>query len=176
MDYLNQAMEFLTTEFGPLGPLYAVGVLGLLLVLISLGIILNRKADPMDKLKKDAKKKTIKKVDNTPRLRHDDKGPKLDKYASFLEPQDQKTFSAAKLKLVQAGYRSRYGHPVPEVVRRYEAHGAGVKGRLCTDAPLRRDGATTPIRLRIWPTCCKPQCLHANSSCYDAGDPTVPSH
>jgi len=107
MDYLNQAMEFLTTEFGPLGPLYAVGVLGLLLVLISLGIILNRKADPMDKLKKDAKKKTIKKVDNTPRLRHDDKGPKLDKYASFLEPQDQKTFSAAKLKLVQAGYRNQ---------------------------------------------------------------------
>lgn len=28
--------------------------------------------------------------------------------------------------MVQAGYRSRYGHPVPAVVRRYEANGASV--------------------------------------------------
>ena len=33
---------------------------------------------------------------------------------------------APRWAMVQAGYRSRYGHPVPEVVRRYEAHGAGV--------------------------------------------------
>ncbi len=39
-------------------------------------------------------------------MRHREKGPKLDKFATYLEPQDQKAFSATKLKLVQAGYRN----------------------------------------------------------------------
>lgn len=33
---------------------------------------------------------------------------------------------APRWAMVQAGYRSRYGHPVPEVVRRYEANGSSV--------------------------------------------------
>ena len=107
MDYVNQTMELLTEKLGPLGPLYAVGLLGFMLVLMSLFIILNRKADPMDKLVKSRETKKTKTVDNTPRLRLEEKGPKLDKYATFLEPQDQKAFSATKLKLVQAGYRNQ---------------------------------------------------------------------
>lgn len=106
MDIINQAMEFLTDKLGPLGPLYAVGMLGFLLVLIAVGIFLNKKADPLDKLNKTRVKKE-KTTDNRPRLRHEEKGPKLDKFATFLEPQDQKAFSATKLKLVQAGYRNQ---------------------------------------------------------------------
>jgi len=85
-----------------------VGFLGLLLVLISLPIMLHRKADPIDKLDSGAKKKKEKTVDpDTPKLRYEEKGPKLDKFASFLEPQDQSAFSATQMKLIQAGYRQK---------------------------------------------------------------------
>jgi tight adherence protein C len=107
MEIVNQVNDLLIEKLGPLGPLYAMGLVGFLLVLVSVAIIMNRKADPMDKLNAKKEKKVAKKVDNTPTLRHSDKGPKLDKFATFLEPQDQKTFSATKLKLVQAGYRNQ---------------------------------------------------------------------
>jgi len=107
MERVTQAMDFLTATMGPLGPLYVVGVLGFFLVLLSLVIILNRQPDPIDKLKGGRKEKVVAKTDDQPRLRERDKGPNLDKFASFLEPQDQKAFSATKLKLVQAGYRNQ---------------------------------------------------------------------
>jgi len=107
MERVTQAMDFLTATMGPLGPLYVVGVLGFFLVLLSLVIILNRQPDPIDKLKGERKEKVAAKTDDQPRLRERDKGPNLDKFASFLEPQDQKAFSATKLKLVQAGYRNQ---------------------------------------------------------------------
>ncbi len=107
--YINAGMAFLTEQFGPLGPLYAIGILGILLVLASLPLMLNRKADPVDRLKSNARKEKKKKpaADLQPKLRYKEKGPKLDKYASFLEPQDQEAFSATQLKLIQAGYRQQ---------------------------------------------------------------------
>ncbi len=107
--YIDQGMTYLTDQFGPMGPLYALGIAGLLLVLVSLPIMLNRKADPMDKLGGKAKKTEKKKKDepDQPSLRYKEKSPKLDKFATFLEPQDQKAYSATQLKLVQAGYRQQ---------------------------------------------------------------------
>ncbi len=40
-------------------------------------------------------------------LRASSKKDKLEKYSNFLEPQDAEQFSAIKLKLLQAGYRSK---------------------------------------------------------------------
>ncbi len=96
------------TQFGPMGPLYLIGAVGLLLVLVAAPIMLHRKADPMDKLGAGAKKPTkTKNEPDRPGLRYKEKGPNLDKFANFLEPQDQKSYSAAHLKLVQAGYRQQ---------------------------------------------------------------------
>ncbi|NOX40621.1 MAG: type II secretion system F family protein [Alphaproteobacteria bacterium] len=107
--YVTAGMALLTEQFGPLGPLYAVGMLGFLLVLASLPFMMNRKADPVDKLKSNARKEKKQKptTDGQPALRYKEKGPKLDKYATFLEPQDQEAFSATQLKLIQAGYRQQ---------------------------------------------------------------------
>lgn len=106
--YLDQGLTFLTDRFGPMGPFYAIGLAGLLLVLMSLPLMLNRKADPVDKLNGNAKKqKKAKAEPDKPQLRHQERGPKLDKFATFLEPQDQSAYSATQLKLVQAGYRQR---------------------------------------------------------------------
>jgi len=109
MGYINMGWDYLTVQFGPLGPYYAIGVVGLMLVLSALPIILYRKEDPVDRLnnKKKVKVKKDKDAAEQPTLRYAEKGPKLDKFASFLEPQDQAAFSGAQLKLVQAGYRNK---------------------------------------------------------------------
>ncbi len=106
--YFDQGWTYLTDQFGPMGPFYVMGALGLLLVLMALPIMLKREVDPMDRINKtNAKTHKKKKADapNLPKLRYEEKGPKLDKFANFLEPQDQSAFSSTQLKLVQAGYR-----------------------------------------------------------------------
>ncbi|MEI4261090.1 type II secretion system F family protein [Roseovarius sp. D0-M9] len=102
MTFLN---DILTGTLGPFGPIIAVGTLGILLIMVTLVIIMNRPEDPLDKLKRDQKNLTS----GTPqqqRLRGS-KNEKLDKYAGFLEPQDEKQLSEMRKKLMQAGYRNR---------------------------------------------------------------------
>jgi tight adherence protein C len=107
VDILNGFMEMLTDSLGPMGPLYALGTLGFLLVLGTLPFMLGGKKDPFARLEKPDEKKAKKSEPERPQLRHQSKGPNLDKYKSFLEPQDQENFSKARLKLVQAGYRDK---------------------------------------------------------------------
>ena len=101
----DKANTLLTENFGELGPLLVIGVLGLFLVLLTLPVLLKKEKDPFAQLKRDAQASARKDSDG-PRLRRG-KGNKLDKYSSFLEPQDEKAYSATKLKLLQAGYRSK---------------------------------------------------------------------
>lgn len=108
MAYADAGWNFLVEQFGPLGPYYVFGILGILLVLAALPVFLVRRTDPMDKLNaKFEKKQKSKGKPDQPKLRFEEKGPNLDKFATFLEPQDQSAYSAAQLKLVQAGYRSK---------------------------------------------------------------------
>ena len=106
MGILNTLNQMLTDSLGPFGPLLAVGILGLFMILLTLPIILKRDADPLDKLKKT---NTAPKAGqfNKERLRVEARNDKLQKYANFLEPQDEESFSAIRLKLTQAGYRGR---------------------------------------------------------------------
>lgn len=111
MQYFDQAYAFLTGTFGPLGPLFAVGILGALLMMVAIILYLNRRPDPLDKLRaaqKAAERAQRSAASGTKRLRHDDnRTKKLDKFAHYLEPTDQKELSATRLKLLQAGYRGR---------------------------------------------------------------------
>ncbi|MGR3321676.1 MAG: type II secretion system F family protein [Pseudooceanicola sp.] len=104
MEALN---AFLADQFGPLGPLYAVGGLGAILILITLPVVLKRQKDPLEKLKQQNSGGASAKTDKKDRLRVGAKNDKLEKYSNFLEPQNEDEYSAVKLKLVQAGYRSR---------------------------------------------------------------------
>ncbi len=96
----------LTEQLGPFGPLLAVGILGMFLILLTLPILLKKNVDPLDKLKDQARSATLP-TDKSKMLRSSSKKDKLEKYSNFLEPQDAEEFSAIKLKLVQAGYRSK---------------------------------------------------------------------
>ncbi|WP_371037023.1 MULTISPECIES: type II secretion system F family protein [unclassified Rhodosalinus] len=107
MNPLAPINDVLIEMLGPLGPMIAVGGLGLLLVLLTVPFMLNVKKDPLDKLKDATREKRDTDRENQAALRQREKGEKLKRYANFLEPQDAKELSAIKLKLLRAGYRSR---------------------------------------------------------------------
>jgi len=89
---------------GPLGPLLAVGMLGVLLILIALPTVLKRRRDRFRELRDlqpglgDDKKRA---------LRRAEKVDKLERFAQFLEPQKKEELSASKLKMLRAGYTSK---------------------------------------------------------------------
>lgn len=108
MQFLNTANALLVKELGPLGPLIAVGGLGLLLVLLTLPAFLKHRVDPMEKLQRSLKAEAdAKRKPKGQALRSSDRGDKLEKFANFLEPKDEKEMSAARLQMLQAGYRSK---------------------------------------------------------------------
>jgi tight adherence protein C len=102
LEGLNQ---FLTDTLGPLGPVIAVGGLGLVLILLALPTMLKRKVDPLDRLKKDAARNAA--SDSKVKLRAGSDGPRLDRFAEFLEPKSEQEYSATRLKLLRAGYRGK---------------------------------------------------------------------
>ena len=102
MDALSNLNNMLVAHFGPLGPLYAVGLLGIMLIVAVLPSMLNKRPEPFDKLR--AVKATAYGKVKGQALRRGDKMDKLEKFAIVLEPQDAETMTASRLKMVRAGY------------------------------------------------------------------------
>jgi tight adherence protein C len=98
---LTSVQDFLTSTLGPLGPLIAVGLLGLLLIVIALPTMMKKQRDRFAELKHEAR--PGKGNDKTLR-RMGGKAEKLEKFAHFLEPQKAEEMSAIRLKLLRAGY------------------------------------------------------------------------
>ena len=109
MDFLNNINKMLTDQFGPLGPLLALGLLGLALVLATLPAMLKKQPDPLAKLKAQRENggRAPKAQGGADLRRGADRADKLEKFAGFLEPQDAETMSASRLKMLRAGYRSK---------------------------------------------------------------------
>ncbi|RXV60471.1 pilus assembly protein TadC [Roseovarius sp. A46] len=100
-------IPLLIDSLGPFGPVIALGGFGVLLMLVTLGFMLQQKPDPLDKLKQYQPGAQAAAGPRKDTLRAKRKNKKLDKYATFLEPQDSKQLSEMRLKLMQAGYRHR---------------------------------------------------------------------
>jgi tight adherence protein C len=101
---------YLVETLGPAGPLIAMGVLGVFFIVMTLPLLLTKKEDPFDRLAGSAVAKSPQPGKGSSaklELREKQKGPNLDKFAAYLEPQDQKEFSDRRLKMIQAGYRSK---------------------------------------------------------------------
>ena len=106
MEMLNTIKVMIEDLLGPFGPLMLVGALGFMMIVATLPFLMKREADPLDKLK--ANTRTVQKMPGKPEKLRSAKGKdKLEKYANFLEPQNEEEFSAMKLKLMQAGYQSK---------------------------------------------------------------------
>jgi tight adherence protein C len=113
MNPFSVVNDWLVGTLGPLGPLMAIGFLGMLLILIALPTVMKRQRDRFRELKEaqpgiDAKEKKR-------ALRRSEKVDKLERFAKFLEPQQKEELSAAKLRLLRAGY------PAKNAVRMYHA-------------------------------------------------------
>lgn len=104
MGFLNSINQMLTEMMGPVGPLLGVAALGFILVLLALPIMLTRKPEPFDKLK--ALRETAQPTKGE-LLRAAKKVDKLEKFATFLEPQSAEEMSASRLRMMRAGYRSK---------------------------------------------------------------------
>ena len=70
-------------------------------------MLLNQKPDPMDRLAQSNSDRM--QAETRQVLREKAKADKLDRYAQFLEPQDARSCSDVRLKLMQAGYRGQGG-------------------------------------------------------------------
>lgn len=103
---MENIQTMITDLLGPFGPLMIVGLLGVFLILITLPVLLKKEVDPLDKLKSPGQSKE-KKAAKGEQLRTATSKDKLEKYSNFLEPQNEEEYSAVKLKLLQAGYRSK---------------------------------------------------------------------
>ncbi|WP_406565464.1 type II secretion system F family protein [Kangsaoukella pontilimi] len=107
MRLYEQGNAILVENFGELGPLLLIGVLGMFLVLLTLPIVLKKEKDPLDKIRNAARELESGTKDKA-RLRRGKAGKdKLAKYSDFLEPKNQEEYSAVRLKLLQAGYRTK---------------------------------------------------------------------
>ena len=102
MAILDTINAKLTEMLGPFGPLMAILMLGVLLILLVLPAMLQKHDDPLDKLKAASKARDG--SGRPEKLRASQGTDKLDKYSSFLEPQDEEEYAAIQLKLLQAGY------------------------------------------------------------------------
>ena len=104
MEFISNINVMLVNAMGPLGPLVALGGVGLLLVVSVLPTMLKKKIEPFSKLKAERRLDT---AANKPgdALRRGEKSDKLDKFANFLEPQNADDMSAARVKMLRAGYR-----------------------------------------------------------------------
>ena len=104
MNPFSAVSSFLTEALGPLGPLIAVGILGLLLIVLTLPTMLKKERDRYSELK-ETRPGTGKRVPRA--LRRTEKVDKLERFAQFLEPQKQEELSASRLRMLRAGYTSK---------------------------------------------------------------------
>ena len=103
---MEAIQTMITDMLGPFGPLMLVGLLGIFLILITLPVFLKKEVDPLDKLRASANPSGGKRAKGE-KLRTSSSRDTLEKYSNFLEPQNEEEYSAVKLKLTQAGYRSK---------------------------------------------------------------------
>jgi tight adherence protein C len=103
--------EFLIANLGPLGPLFAVGMLGIILILSVLPVFLNKREDPFAKLRETTRPQAAKAAKfgkgGKQTLRQGRGTDKLDKFATFLEPKTEAEMSTARLRMTRAGYRGK---------------------------------------------------------------------
>lgn len=107
MQFVETINAILVENLGELGPLIAVGMLGFIMVLVTLPTMLQKKKDPLDRIREEAKRASARSKGDNSSLRAANGTDKLDKFANFLEPQDVEELQGMKLKLLQAGYKQK---------------------------------------------------------------------
>ena len=109
MEMILQIWEFLSAMIGPSAPFFVIGYFGIFFILVALPVLFKKEVDQFSRLptRRGAAAAAAGGPDQSSKLRYENgKGEMLDKFSEYLEPQGEEELSAARLKLVQAGYRS----------------------------------------------------------------------
>ncbi|MEM8823272.1 MAG: type II secretion system F family protein, partial [Pseudomonadota bacterium] len=101
MEILNSVIEGLT---GPDGMLYLAGGAGVVLALLALPVLLNKKSEPMDRIAAQRKQQDVEALGGQQLSRHGARNEHLAKYAQYLDPQDEEEMSKTRTMLIRAGY------------------------------------------------------------------------
>jgi tight adherence protein C len=109
MELLTSLNTFLTANLGELGPLLLVGGLGIVLIVVALPTMMKKPPDEFARIKaqRDTTGGKPAKGAKVDALRRAEKTDKLERFSNFLEPQNAEQLSAAKLRMLRAGYRSK---------------------------------------------------------------------
>ncbi len=110
MSAITNLYALIEAQFGALTPLMLLGGAGLVLIMSVLPFMLVKPAEPFDKLKSQREgreKAGTRAPGSEAQLRRDEKTDKLQKFASFLEPQNTGELNEARLRMMRAGYRSK---------------------------------------------------------------------
>ena len=105
MQIIDQINTMLTDLLGPMGPLLALGFVGIVLIIAALPTMLKKEKDPLDGIRALRTGKTV----EVEKLRRGgpSKADKLERFATYLEPKSAEELSATKMKLLRAGYRGK---------------------------------------------------------------------
>ncbi|MBK0328276.1 type II secretion system F family protein [Rhodobacteraceae bacterium F11138] len=106
MNFLSSIPGMFTGSLGGFGPIIVLGLAGLGLIAVALIIHFRQRKDPLTKLHQ-SQTASARSEPRKDRLRQTGRNEQLQKFATFLEPQDEKELSAVQLKLRQAGYQSK---------------------------------------------------------------------
>ncbi len=106
---MGKLNDLFIAKLGPLGPLFAVGFLGLLLILSVLPMLLKKRIDPMTRFRDSTRPQQAPRgrVVGKKTLRSSKGTDKLDKFATFLEPKTEAEMSTSRLRMTRAGYRGK---------------------------------------------------------------------
>ncbi|MEM1277594.1 MAG: type II secretion system F family protein [Pseudomonadota bacterium] len=91
----------LIDSYGPAAPLYALIILGVLIIVVTLPILLRKKKDPLDRFGFSNSRRD----DELLTLRVDGDDGKLSGLGDYLEPTDEKELSETRKMLRSAGYK-----------------------------------------------------------------------
>ena len=105
MGFLTTLNDQISAVLGPMGLIIIIGVVGLGLVAITIAMMLHQPEDPLEKLKRAASGPASR--EDKTALRQAGGNQQLQKFAKFLEPEDDAQLSAIQLMLRQAGYQGR---------------------------------------------------------------------
>lgn len=107
MEIVLQTWEFLNAMIGPSAPFVVIGYFGIFLILVALPTLFKKEVDQFARLPTRRGAIATNEPEQVSQLRiKGGKGEVLDRFSEYLEPQGDDELSAARLKLIQAGYRS----------------------------------------------------------------------
>ncbi|MDP5326490.1 MAG: type II secretion system F family protein [Paracoccaceae bacterium] len=151
--FLAWISAYLVENIGPMGPLFGLAVVGMMLIAIGLPGLFHKTVDPREKFRTsanwlDAGGPAASQFGKAA-LRNAARGARLERFAGLLEPKNQAEMSTARMKMLQAGYASRDAVRIFHAAKFLLGLGGLAAGMLYNNFYLSFYGAP-PLKVALW--------------------------